>query len=284
MKQPDERTQTPPPGVYDSVPEAEYHRWDAISNSHLTEMARSPLHCRWAIDHPTDPTPAMVFGSAVHVAILEPERFIEEYAIAPTGRRTKEEKEAWAAFEAEHAGKTPLKRDDFGACQAMCKAVMAHPTASAAITTEGRNELSVVWVCPTTEVTCKCRIDRLLDKAMAVDLKTTKDASREAFTKSIGSYGYHRQAAMYLDGAEAAGLHAEEFVIVAVEKTPPYGVAVLAMDEEAIEIGRYEYLQMLEAYAECLSTAQWPGYSDSVVDISVPGWMAARAAALEMYA
>ncbi|WP_162010793.1 hypothetical protein [Sodalis glossinidius] len=64
----------------------------------------------------SEDSPALVLGTALHAAILEPERFATEYACAPSvNLRTNEGKERLVAFEADCAehGMTPLKQEDF---------------------------------------------------------------------------------------------------------------------------------------------------------------------------
>jgi hypothetical protein len=92
------------------------------------------------------------------------------------------------------------------------------------------------------------------------DLKTTQDAS-VAFEDSILKYGYHRQAAWYLDAANAAGLGLKEFVLIAVEKDAPFGVQTFALDDSLIAKGRAENRASLALFAECKTSGNWPGYS-----------------------
>jgi len=106
-----------------------------------------------------------------------------------------------------------------------------------------------------------------------VDLKSTQDAS-EHFAKSCANYGYHRQAAMYLDGLRTLGLDAEHFIFVAAEKAPPYAVGVYELDYDAIERGRDLYRADLELLARCMERDEWPAYSPELVTLSLPRWAA----------
>ena len=79
--------------IIHDMPIAEYHAHPAVSNSILAKMARSPLHARAYIDgERKGPTAAMLVGTAVHTAVLEPRRFSAEYAVFQGDRRTKEGK------------------------------------------------------------------------------------------------------------------------------------------------------------------------------------------------
>ena len=75
--------------------------------------------------------------------------------------------------------------------------------------------------------------------SLIVDLKTTMDASPDAFARTAANFNYPLQAAYYVDGLQAAGIASPDavtsFVFLVVEKTPPYGVAVYTLPEDAIE-------------------------------------------------
>ena len=66
------------PGIYPDLPNEEYHRCDGVSNSMLSDMARSPAHFQAARRRQREETPAMAIGTAIHCAVLEPERFAAE--------------------------------------------------------------------------------------------------------------------------------------------------------------------------------------------------------------
>lgn len=70
-------------GVHLDVPDDLYHQWEDCSNSRLTTLHESsPAHVRASIDNPTDPTPALVIGTAVHLLTLLPDQFNDRYVKA----------------------------------------------------------------------------------------------------------------------------------------------------------------------------------------------------------
>jgi exodeoxyribonuclease VIII len=112
-----------------------------------------------------------------------------------------------------------------------------------------------------------------------VDLKTTEDASPEAFAKSIANWSYDTQDAFYTDGVLAAtGKPLKAFVFLVVEKSArvvegqPLGVAVYQLDEAGRELGRAKYREDLGIYAQCVKTGIWPCYGDKLKTISLPQW------------
>jgi hypothetical protein len=92
--------------------------------------------------------------------------------------------------------------------------------------------------------------------------------------KDIAKFGYHQQFAWYIDAARALGLADDDtaFVFVAQEKTPPYLVSVVQLDEMALRIGRFLNGEALRLYAQCRKTGRWPGYADDVQIVQLPGW------------
>lgn len=72
------------PGVYEGIPNAEYHSGPGISKSGLDLIHRSPLHYNAVVTAANDrtPTPAQEIGAAVHMAILEPAEFAKTYCLA----------------------------------------------------------------------------------------------------------------------------------------------------------------------------------------------------------
>jgi len=263
---------------------ADYHRHSAVSKSHLDLVARSPLHY-WAryVDPnrvESEPTAAMLLGTAVHTHILEPDEWTARYIAGPEAldRRTKAGKEAWAAFEADAAGRTVISRNDADLVLAMGRAVRNHPAAAMLLKLPGKAETTHMWIDEATGLQCKCRPDWLTtDGSLIVDLKTTEDAS-PGFRKSIANFRYHVQAAWYLDGVEhATGRRPEQFLFVCVEKRAPYACAVYAADAEMIDAGAKQARLDLDTLAVCKAADAWPGYSDQIEPISLPAWMRPKA-------
>ena len=249
---------------------AAYHALDAVGKSDLDMIAKSPLHWKQAV---REETPAMRIGSAVHCAVLEPERFATDYAVAPDGdKRSKAGKEAFAEFEAAHAGKPIISMADWALCEEIQHAVRMHPGA-AALLQAGQPEVSALWNDAEFNVGCRARYDWLTPDGLLIDLKTTQDASPAGFAKSCATFRYHVQAAWYLDAYQkAAGDLPLGFIFIAVEKTPPYAVALYELDAEAVDLGRALARRDLARYANAREFGVWPGYSEAIQPLSLPKW------------
>lgn len=252
-----------------------YHKLKAVSPSQIKVLGRSPLHYFdqfLAEDREKKPpTPAMERGTALHTAVLEPELWDATVAVPPHSfdRRTKAGKELAAAFEAESAVKIVLSPEDADQVRRMADAVRKHPAARFLLELPGRREASYTWTDPATGLECKTRPDwHSEDRRIVVDVKTTKDASRAEFTKSIANFDYHVQAAW-----NQAALDAEQFITIAVESERPFAVAVYPASGALIAAGQRRIEAAMTLLAECHASGRWPGYGDLVQEpIDLPGW------------
>ena len=84
---------------------------------------------------------------------------------------------------------------------------------------------------------------------LTVDLKTAKDASKWGFRRSIKTYGYHRQGALYNIGD--GDLYKPYFNFV-VEKTKPYGAGIHHLTRQTLLTGKNQLEKGLESFRECL--------------------------------
>jgi hypothetical protein len=141
------------------------------------------------------------------------------------------------------------------------------PTAQRLLT-GAKMEVTMVW--EMNGILCKARIDALKDN-MIIDLKTCNDASKEQFSRDSYNFGYQTQAAWYTMGYRAlTGENPSGFVFMAVEKTPPHGVAFYMFnDTTEFEQGCEE---LLAIYKRCLETEVWPCYSDEIQVLELPRW------------
>lgn len=253
---------------------AEYHSTPAISKSDLDLIAKSPMHYKLSKENKPDQTAAMLLGSVTHKLVLEPEKFADEYIIAPeVNRRTKEGKAKWEEFINEAGDLTVIDTETYEQAKAVAAAVKNHPVA-AKLLQNGRAERSYFW--KNGDIECKCRPDYLRDDIRtAIDFKTTQCSSPDEFTKSAYNYRYHVQAAWYMDGLKACGLAIDNFIFIAAETKPPYPVVVYVADEHMLKLGRMEAADNLETYRKCLTSGEWYGYEEKpkVHSLSLPDWV-----------
>tara|TARA_B100001063_G_scaffold77599_2_gene72055 strand:+ start:116 stop:940 length:825 start_codon:yes stop_codon:yes gene_type:complete len=251
---------------------AAYHASPQVSKSHLDEAHKSGRHY-WARYLDPDrispePTPAMVLGSAFHAMVLEPDVYEKDFCVAPKiDKRTTAGKAEWKEWQANAKGKTLLTGESVETLRSMTESVMIHPAARAILNLDGEAEQTFTWTDQQTGMACKCRPDWLVE-GMVVDLKTTVDASAEGFAKSCSNFRYHVQADWYLRGVPDA----TQFVFIAVEKTPPFAVAVYVAAPEMVAAGGRAADQDLARIAEWKREQKWPSYSNQIETLNLPRW------------
>lgn len=248
-----------------------YQDIKALNNSSLSAFRSCPARYKYMMDNPREDTEALKLGRAIHTAVLQPELFNEEFFCMPEiDRRTTKGKEAYNELLVKFPGKTLLKAEEFAKAMQIATAVRCHK-AAIRLLRDSHCEVTATWKDSNTDVECKARIDaHNQDYATICDLKTTTDASPSGFPRKLWSYGYHRQAAWYLEAMQANKEAAEHFVFIAVEKEPPYPVGVYRLDDEAIRLSRAENHALLRRFAECRRTNTWPDYTTGVETISIP--------------
>src|SRR5574342_605280 len=188
--------------------QCQYDTLPGVSITRLKELRRSPLHYQYRLTNPKEPTKSMELGTATHIAVLEPERFLREFALWTTTRedgstRIRRGKE-WDAFQEQHAGKTIIREDEYDQAIAIRDAVRADPVAMKYLAM-GKPEVAMTWTETETGTKSRGRVDwvtTIQKRPFIVDLKGTRNANHIWFSKDVARLDYHLQAAYYADGYE----------------------------------------------------------------------------------
>ena len=274
----------------------EYHgKKDYISCSGLKKMKKSPLHFK---EEEQKETEAMVFGSAYHAFILEPEIFEKEYMVfddsaicailiaegAKSPRATKNYKE-WYEGEMRLAGdKKTIDNGTFKMLEAMRDRLMRHRYVKSLLS-NGVAEISIyceIEIFTGQIIKVKIRPDYYKEtKRIITDLKTTAGASINDFPRHAADLDYHIQAAFYSDILSA--IEGKDmgwpFFFIAQEKTKPFAFNIFEAGAHFMAQGRYEYEQLLMLYAFCMEEDKWPGYQVftenkyGVNELNLPSYM-----------
>jgi hypothetical protein len=111
-------------GIY--ISNTDYHAMPGISGTKLALLAESNKHLDNAPLFNMGNTPALTFGSLFHTLTLEPENFVDEYAMLPKfDLRTNIGKAAKAQFELQYKDHTIITQDDYDKAKAMAHNVHA---------------------------------------------------------------------------------------------------------------------------------------------------------------
>ena len=280
-----------PHWVYE-LDESAYHAdRTAVSSTSLRAILKSPktFWSQFVDGIGKEETDAMKFGRLAHMAILEGEKFKERYRVMPRfsgltkdGRESeqsgeaRDKRKAWLADQP--PGAVVVTEEERDQLLGMIDSVLAHPVASELLK-NGGTEVSGYYVDPKTGVKCRIRTDFLsFDGDTLVDVKTTLDCSIQEFSKQVWNRRWDFQLAMYSAGVEAITKQKpKQEVFIAIEKVPPYEVAVYVADDVLMTIGRVDYRRALDKLHACIQANRWEGYSDGIQNLFLPKYV------LDMY-
>lgn len=266
------------PGIY-SMP-AELHHSDCCPTPSLSSsgavqiMAECPARFWWNSylnpgREPEENSAERDFGSASHVAMLEPDNWSTKVVVV--------EADSWRTNaakaqrdEARKAGKVAILAEQAKRVSALSTAIKNHKLASHLLFA-GATEQSIVWQDRATCVWLKGRADFIaFDQGHIVDLKTTSSAHPLAIERRAYDGGWFQQAAWYIDGLAAVTGRTVPLYFVCQEQTAPHLVTVIQMDDDAIGWGRRMNRKAIEIFARCVERNEWPGYTIPGVDMAKP--------------
>ena len=207
---------------------------------------KCPKSFEYTMQNPPLPSAAMRFGTAFHMVALEGmDTFYKHYAVEPDNidKRTTIGKTTWERFVARSRGKEHISHKDFTLITNMNAELRSNKNYSL-LSECNKFEEICLWRNETLDILCKGKLDAIntQDKYI-VDLKTTRDASPDAFRETIINHKYHMQAAFYCDA-----LGYKDYYIYAIEKSKPYCMCVYKISDELIREGRLMYTQAIIEY------------------------------------
>lgn len=263
----------PVPVIYFGVSEADYHAIGhevALSKSLLWDFYPSPW--AWARREPKKATEAMVWGSLVDCLLLQPDQFNACFAVSPFDSFQTKEARIWR-----DAQSLPIiTRDTLQEAWRAVKVLEENGRVNAIIS-QSKPQVSVFANVQFPDIGtpygAKCRIDLLPfseGEKIIWDLKTVASLSRLEWT--ILDRGYHVQAAWYLDLYNlASGDDRDSFGFIFQESKPPYEIALVELDSDAIAAGREWYVKAVQRWHECQTTGIYPSpTAETVRVISLP--------------
>ena len=211
---------------------------DCLNSSKLPKLAISPRHCQ--ASQKSDPTKSQRIGIIFHGLAL-----------------------------GETLHKEDWKTDEWELAEHMANSVLRHDTARSIIS-NGQHEQSGFYKDPDFGFWSKIRTDvKIDDIGVLADLKSTTDAHPNRFKKDIYWFKYHWQGWLYLRGANTIEKTNKfhTFLIIACEKSPPYGVMIYRLSKAILDQAEQEVMPLLETYKKCLDTGNWPSYPDEIIEV-----------------
>jgi exodeoxyribonuclease VIII len=248
-----------------TLPAEEYHAAEGISKTQLGYLLKSPAHLKSYLTAPRkEPSKDQIFGTAVHAASLEPDRFATEWVVAPVvDRRTTVGKQIWAEFASANVGKTLIEADERQRVLDIAQSLRDNLIFGGALRT-GTPELSL-FAEADNGLPIKGRFDLWSAETNVIyDIKTTTGADKFTFPREIRKWAYALQASHYLDLARRCGIAdaKTKFVFIAVEKAEaPYATALYEID--AASLIKWDDIRnrLLDQWKKCENIGVYPAYS-----------------------
>lgn len=284
------RPDTRPMGIVYGMAFEDYHAVEAFSASGMKHLARSPWH--WLNRVPMQQTRAMLCGSLVHCAQLEPNALAERYVVVPEdaprrpsvtqwkAKNPSDDSRAamqwWLTFEFDNATRTIVSASDFATTQKQLQAINAEPELAQAFS-KGASEVSMFWVDKATGVYCKARPDHITKRrdgsVQMLDLKSMADDTPAGVMRAMGRLGLYRQEAHYRRGYEACtGEPVADFVFAVVSSTPPILATPYRLVDSVLQQGTEEVEDLLREFAQCQQHNRWPAYKPEQRMLDLPAW------------
>lgn len=278
-------TETFTPYLVENLSNEDYHAdRTALSSTTLKTVLKSPASfLAYVSGLRAKPSPALRIGSIIHEAVLEPASFKSRYVVEPEfgDQRNKLNKQAKADWlfdlEKTKPNAVVVTEEELRKVEGIVNSVMRH-TEAANLIKRCQVEKSGYFRNPDTGIKCRIRPD-LFDERMGVlvDLKSTQDASIDYFSREICKRHYDLSLAQYREGLELITGRSFDFMaFIAVEKEPPYEVALYLADQKIKKKGRADYLSAIKRVHECLMSGEWPGRQQRHEEISLPKWVEAE--------
>lgn len=251
-----------------------YHSNAAVGSTKLKDFISNErlLSGRYITGEiPHEETEAMREGTALHCAVLEPERFEAEYVVSPKfDRRTKVGKADSAAFAAANAGKRVLDAEQWELVRQMAQAIDDNQDARDLLS-GAENEVTYRHWAEEYGLSLQCRVDADRPDCL-IDIKRTADIGKFRRTGVI-DFGYDIQRALYdFVKRSVMGGPTLPFYFIAVEPVAPFEVGVFDMDDAFLNIGWSKVDAGLRRLRYCLDHNEFRRDQVGIQRLVAPRW------------
>lgn len=259
-------------GYISGMPDEYYHNTEGfISKSSLASLDKETPF-RFFNGKKKQPTSAMKMGTALHCAVLEPDKFSQTYMLMPDVK-TKTLK-AYKDAVKENPSKEIVNGTDVENLKGMISAISNNSAARELLELDGWNEVSGFHIDEDTGIKLRHRFDRLTKCGVGIDLKKTQSVKPEELSKTISNFSYDMQDALYSDAYEAiTGRKLNAFYFIFVEETYPHQVAVVYLDDISKQVGRDKYRGLLIDYTYYKDNPEKINNNSGIEMISLPEWV-----------
>lgn len=259
--------------IVENLPYETYRAAKGIAGSDLDVLMKSPAEFKLGIR--TEASPEMDFGTLFHSLLLtgradyhvKPETYDADGVQKKWNGNANVCKE-WLAAHQDKPIIPALGNHSAALLATMVTKVKAHPIANQLIS-RGVPEVSIFARHAECGTLCKGRIDRLIrnteqgQPTVIVEVKTTRDASTQAFNREILKRGYYKKAAWYRMLFHQMKISPIEYWLLPVETNGQCRVNPRRLAERAFEKGEFSNDDALALYHKCKQAGHWPDFVDS---------------------
>jgi exodeoxyribonuclease VIII len=212
---------------------------------------------------PFEPSKSMELGTALHLALLEPDTFrdkvlcIPDEVLSSSGSKSGN---AWKQFQSENSSRILLKSDDFANLAFAVDSVMKHPAAGPLIAAKGITEKPVKFKWQGTH--CKGIPDKVIPGHAIVDVKSTCVVQPRKFQRQSEDLLYDVQARFYVEGVMETYAERLPFVFIAVEMEPPFRVRAYQAPEDWMLSGFAVINEVVQEYERRMAENDWNDVED----------------------
>lgn len=245
-----------------------YRAADGLANSDALMIEHNPGDFLWSKDAPRNSAKSKTtdIGTALHCAILEPEKYKEHIIVSEFKGRTAK---GFEAEQLQNKDKVLLTKDEYDQVNLMAKSVMSHPSAKSIIEMQGDCESSVFVTDSKTGTSLKCRPDKdLVESAgIIVDVKTTASIddwrSDKEWVNPLYKFNYGHGASFYTDVLEQHyNTRIESFVFLVIQNSVALGrypVAVFQISrDELVDLGFWNrHRANITEFSRCQKENDW---------------------------
>ena len=245
-----------------------YRAAKGLANSDALMIENNPGNFVWAKSAPrnSEKSKTTDIGTALHCAILEPEKYKEHVIVSEfKGRTTK----GFAEEQKENKNKVVLTKDEYEQVNLMAESVKSHPSAKSILDLDGDCESSVFVTDKETNEKLKCRPDKdaVESAGVVIDVKTTASIgdwrSDKEWVNPLYKFNYGHQASFYIDALEQHyKAEIDSFIFIVIQSSVELGrypVAVFQISKaELVELGFWaRHRTNVHQFSRCVNKNDW---------------------------
>ena len=245
-----------------------YRAANGLANSDAQMIEHNPGDLVWSKSAPKNNAKSKTtdIGTALHCAILEPEKYKGHIVVSAFKGRTAK---GFEAEQLENKDKVVLTQDEYDQVNLMAKSVLSHPSAKAILDLEGDCESSVFVTDKETGVKLKCRPDKdaVQSAGICIDVKTTANIddwrSDKEWINPLYKFNYGHGASFYTDVLEQHyKTEIDSFVFLVIQNSVALGrypVAVFQISrQELIDLGFWDkHRANIYEFSRCEKGNDW---------------------------